>query len=133
MKAKNTLMTFTVLCALAAVLVFSMPVGNATWAAGPSDYNHDHDHERARQALEAGQIQPLRAILDRVEREHPGQVMEVELENEDGRWIYEVKLLQKDGALVKLKLDARDGTLLGKKEKRRKRQAPSQPPAVEKR
>ncbi len=117
MKAKTTLTGFTLLAALAAVLIFSLPAGQTSWAAGPGD------HERARQALEAGQIQPLRAILDRVEREHPGQVMEVELENEDGRWLYEVKLLQKDGMLVKLKLDARDGTLLGRKEKRRTPQA----------
>lgn len=123
MKAKTTLMSFTTLAALAAVLVFTLPAGQASWAAGPSD------HERARQALEAGQIQPLRAILDRVERDHPGQVMEVELENEDGRWLYEVKLLQKDGALVKLKLDARDGTLLDRKEKQRKPQAQPKAPA----
>ncbi len=38
------------------------------------------DHDRARQALEAGEVLPLRTILDRVEREYPGQVLEVELE-----------------------------------------------------
>ena len=70
------------------------------------------DHNRARQAVQAGQVLPLRSVLERLEREHPGQVMEVELEQEEGRWIYEVKLLQPQGELVKLKLDARTAVLL---------------------
>ncbi len=73
------------------------------------------DHNRARQAVQAGQVLPLRSVLERLEREHPGQVMEVELEQEEGRWIYEVKLLQPQGQLVKLKLDARTAALLTSK------------------
>ena len=75
------------------------------------------DHERARQAVEAGDVLPLRTILDRVEREYPGQVMEVELDREKGEWVYEIKLLRKGGILMKLKVLARDGTILGIKEK----------------
>lgn len=81
-------------------------------AIGPTQADDGHDHDRARQALEAGEVLPLRAILERVERDNPGQVMEVELERKDGRWIYEIKLLRTSGSLVKLKVDARDGTLL---------------------
>jgi uncharacterized membrane protein YkoI len=71
------------------------------------------DHDRARQALEAGEVLPLRTILDRVEREYPGQVMEVDLERQGDRWIYEIKLLRTGGALVKLIVDGRDGRVLG--------------------
>jgi uncharacterized membrane protein YkoI len=74
-----------------------------------------HDHDRARQAVTAGEVLPLKVILERVEKEHPGEVMEVELEHEGGRWIYEIKLLRSGGTLVKLKFNARDGTLLGSK------------------
>lgn len=73
----------------------------------------EHDHDRARAALERGEILPLRTILDKVEREHPGKVVEVELELEHGRWIYEIRLLRSGGALVRLDVDARDGTVLG--------------------
>jgi uncharacterized membrane protein YkoI len=73
---------------------------------------HDHDHDRARQALQAGEILPLKAILAHVEKAHPGQVMEVELERQEGRWIYEIKLLRAGGSLTKLKVDARDATVL---------------------
>ena len=71
------------------------------------------DHERARQAVESGQILPLKAILARVERDMPGEVLEVELEQQDsGVWIYELKVLQPGGVLTKLKLDARTGAML---------------------
>lgn len=73
------------------------------------------DHERARQALAAGEILPLRQVLDRVEREVSGQVLEVELEDEHGTWVYEIKVLGPKGAVAKLKVDARDGKILRKK------------------
>lgn len=77
----------------------------------------DSDHDRARAALQAGQVLPLKTVLERLEREHPGQVLEVELEPEHGRWVYEVRLLQDDGRLVKLELDAGTGTLLKRRER----------------
>jgi uncharacterized membrane protein YkoI len=70
------------------------------------------DHERARRAMTTGQVLPLRTVLERLEREHPGQVLEVELEQDDGQWVYEVKLLQNDGQLVKIKLDAKTAAVL---------------------
>ena len=72
----------------------------------------DSDHDRARQALEAGEILPLKTVLERLARDTPGQVMEVELERSGERWIYEIKLLQPGGALIKLKVDARDATVI---------------------
>lgn len=86
-------------------------------ALGAVPVRADDDHERARRAVEAGQILPLRDVLGRLERSHPGRVLEVELERDDGLWIYEVKLLQADGRLLKLKLDAKTAAVL--KEKRR--------------
>ena len=81
----------------------------------------EEDHERARKALEAGEVLPLRTILERVERAYPGQVMDVELERDHQgsaeRWIYKVKVLESGGTLVRLKVNARDGTVLGSKSK----------------
>ena len=90
--------------------VLALLVGSL--ALQPAWSGSKDDHNRARQAVQAGQVLPLRSVLERLEREHPGQVMEVELEQEEGRWIYEVKLLQPAGQLVKLKLDVRTGALL---------------------
>lgn len=73
----------------------------------------DKDHDRAREALEAGKILPLRTIIEKLDRDYPGQILEVELDREDGQWVYEIKLLRDNGALIELELDAGDGTLIG--------------------
>ncbi|MDP3031955.1 MAG: PepSY domain-containing protein [Rhodocyclaceae bacterium] len=106
--------------ALASLIMLVMPGTGDSYAG---DYS---DHERARQAVEAGEVLPLRTILERVEREYPGQVMEVELDREKGEWVYEVKVLRKGGALMKLKIHARDGTILGLKEKHERRLRPGE-------
>jgi hypothetical protein len=78
-------------------------------------WSRDDDHVRALQAVQAGQVLPLRSVLERLEREHPGQVLEVELEDDDGRWLYEIKLLQAGGQRIKLELDATTGEVLRRK------------------
>ncbi len=70
------------------------------------------DHNRARAALQAGEILPLATVLQRVAAEHPGQVLEVELEREGGVWLYEIKLLQAGGGLLKLEVDAASARVL---------------------
>ena len=72
----------------------------------------DDDHARARAAREAGEIVSLQAILDRVHAEFNGSPVEIELDDDDGRFIYKVKLLAPGGAIVKLEYDARDARLL---------------------
>ena len=94
-------------------------LGALLWACLSTATLADEDHDRARKALEAGEVLPLRSILERVERDYPGQVIDVELERKNlggsPRWIYEIKLIRPGGALVKLKLHARDGSLLSEK------------------
>lgn len=70
------------------------------------------DHQRVRQAVLAGEVLPLPQLLERVQRSHPGQVLELELDRDDGRWIYEIKLLQPGGHLVRLEVDARTAEVL---------------------
>ena len=55
---------------------------------------------------------PLGQVLERIAPAYPGQVLEVELEREDGRWVYELKLLAADGRLLRLELDARTAEVL---------------------
>lgn len=75
------------------------------------------DHERARAAMLAGEIQPLAEILQRVHPQLEGEMIAVELEREHGRWTYEFKLLQPDGRIVEWYVDARDATVLQRKTK----------------
>ncbi len=90
---------------LAVVLVF---------AALPAQAGRKGDHDEARAAVQAGEVLPLPTLLERLQRTHPGKVLELELERDRkaGRWIYEVKLLQADGRLLKLELDAATAQVL---------------------
>jgi uncharacterized membrane protein YkoI len=74
------------------------------------------DHERARSALEAGEIAPLSEILDLVQASEPGQPVEVNLEHEDGRWVYEVEIVTAEGRVVRTYWDAKSKTLLERRE-----------------
>jgi uncharacterized membrane protein YkoI len=77
----------------------------------------DNEQDQARAAVQAGKVLPLKTVLERLAREVPGQVLEVDLEQEDGRWIYEIKLLQPGGRLVKLELDAATAAILKRRER----------------
>jgi len=96
-----------------------MTVLTAMLALASAPAQADSDQDRARAAVQAGQVLPLKTVLERLEREHPGQVLEVELEQDDGRWIYEIKLLQPGGRLVKLELDAATAAVLRRQERAR--------------
>jgi uncharacterized membrane protein YkoI len=87
-------------------------------ATGPALASDRADHDRARAALQAGDILPLTTVLQRVAAEHPGQVLEVELEREEGRWVYDIKLLQAGGGLLKLEVDAASARVLKTKARR---------------
>lgn len=88
----------------------------------------DGDQDRARAALQAGEVLPLPRLLERLQLTHPGQVLELELERDDGRWIYEVKLLQAGGRLLKLEVDARTAEVLRVKGKPLARDKANPPP-----
>lgn len=70
------------------------------------------DHERARRAVEAGEILPLADILQTVERSMAGRVIEVELDREGGRWLYDLEIVSPDGQLHELEIDAATGAII---------------------
>ncbi|MCW9022120.1 MAG: PepSY domain-containing protein, partial [Sedimenticola sp.] len=67
---------------------------------------------RARELLEAGKIMALEQILENIRDEYPGRLLEVKLEQEGDSVIYEVELLDSEGKVWELKLDAATGELL---------------------
>ena len=73
--------------------------------------------EEIRQLRESGQILSAEDILARSRAIQPGQVVGLELEREDGRWIYEVKLIDERNRVHELELDAAHGDVLERKEK----------------
>ena len=85
--------------------------------AGDLAMASSNDHDQARAALASGEILPLSVILGKLEKDYPGQIIEVELEREKGQWMYEIKLLQKNGFRQKLKVDAKSAAVISNKQK----------------
>ena len=78
----------------------------------------DDDHDRARSALERGEVLPLLTILERLAPVIDGDIIETELDREDGRWVYEISYIDRSGRLIELEIDAADATVLKEKRKR---------------
>ena len=89
--------------------------GLATTVALPATARDHDDQDRARAALAAGEIRPLAEILAEVERRNLGRVIEIDLDREDGRWVYELKLLPSSGRVFELEVDAATAALLRSK------------------
>ena len=68
--------------------------------------------EMARKLLNEGRIRPLAEILDIVKAAVPGETVEVELEFDDGIYVYEVKQLRSDGRVQEIKANAATAKIL---------------------
>lgn len=74
----------------------------------------DHDEHRrdeVRRAVEAGEIRSLADILKAVRGKLPGEVAGVEIEHKDGRWRYEFRVVDGQGRLFEVYIDARSGEI----------------------
>lgn len=90
-------------------VVFGLLLIPLSGAAHDDDLT-DHDHALA--ARQAAAIRPLAELLGPVEAAHRGRVIGVELDDEDGRLVYELRLIRADGTLSEITLDAATGQLL---------------------
>lgn len=72
----------------------------------------DDDHDRARAALREGRILPLETIVAKAGADFPGDILDVELDEEDDGIVYEIKTITADGRILKLEYDAATGELL---------------------
>jgi uncharacterized membrane protein YkoI len=70
------------------------------------------DHEQARRLLDSGEVVSLASVIATVREQQPGRVLEVEMEREHGRWVYEIELLAPDGVVWEFDVDAASGELL---------------------
>ncbi len=66
----------------------------------------------AREALERGEILPLEAVLSEIRKSIGGEVIGVELEREQGTWIYEVKIISSGKFVIEVSVDARTAKVI---------------------
>lgn len=70
------------------------------------------EHNEVREALQRGEVLPLVKILAIAGEQVPGDVIEVELEDEHGVLAYEIKILTGTGRVREVKIDARNGKVI---------------------
>mgnify|MGYP001607091767 CR=1 FL=1 len=87
---------------LALALSVVPPIG-----AQADDDDDAVEHEEARRALEQGLVRPLEQIIVEARKHVQGDLIEVELERENDRYIYELEFIQPSGQIIELQLDAK--------------------------
>jgi uncharacterized membrane protein YkoI len=75
----------------------------------------DEGYEEARRLTESGAILPLEELLPTIQAEQAGRILELELERESGRYLYEIEILDEKGAVWEFKVDAATGEIVERK------------------
>jgi uncharacterized membrane protein YkoI len=70
------------------------------------------DADDARELKQSGKIMPLEELIARVRKDYPGQIIQIELDEEKDRFIYEIEVLNDEGVVIELELDAATGEVL---------------------
>jgi len=88
-------------------------------APGMADARNQDQARRdeVRHAVETGEIHSLADILSALRGKLPGEVAGVEVERKDGRWRYEFRVVDSQGRLFDVYVDARSGEIERIKEK----------------
>jgi uncharacterized membrane protein YkoI len=79
---------------------------------GTSPVHADSEQDRARAAVAAGEVKPLGAILRSVRQQYKGQVLDSQLLDLGGKWVYRVRLLTKDGKVLDIGVDGKTGQIM---------------------
>jgi uncharacterized membrane protein YkoI len=75
-------------------------------------WRSDDDNEEARWAVQSGRALPLAEILRRLDGRLGGDIIEVELDEDDGRYVYEFKVITRGGQLLEIEVDALSARIL---------------------
>jgi uncharacterized membrane protein YkoI len=102
--------------AVLALLVAAALVATTPLPVGARDQDELHRDE-VRQAVEAGDIRSLTDILKAIRDKLPGEVTGVEIEHEKDRWRYELRVVDGQGRLFEVYVDARSAEIERIKEK----------------
>ena len=79
--------------------------------AGGLSHAHGRDHDAVRRAVKAGEIRSLTDILNAIRDKLPGEIVGVEIERKNGRWVYEFRVVDGKGRLFEVHVDARSGEI----------------------
>ncbi|MEB2845649.1 peptidase [Rhizobiales bacterium RZME27] len=70
------------------------------------------DLDKLRDAVKRGDVLPLSVLQEKLRARYPGDIIRVELDDDEDRFTYEFKVLQANGRLYEIEMDAKDGAIL---------------------
>ena len=82
------------------------------FAAASARADDEHVMDRLRAAVSRGEALPLSTLQGSLRKAFPGEIIGVEIDEDDGRFVYEFKVLQTSGRLLEIKMDAATGAVL---------------------
>lgn len=89
---------------LALALAAAAPLQDAI--GGDRKHDCKRSQDCALDAFKSGEIRPLPEVLAAARAKVPGEVVKIELEREDGIWIYEIKILTPSGRRREVEINA---------------------------
>lgn len=93
------------------LLFLALAVGATSPAAARAD--RDPDSETVRRWVDEGRVLPLEELLDRHRDRVAGRLLDLEVEREHGRIVYELEVMDDRGVVREIYLDAQSGDWLG--------------------
>jgi len=97
---------------MAAMALLLLAMQSAGALAGDDDKRCKRDQDCALGAVERGEIRSFAEVLESVRQQVKGQIVKVELERDDGLWVYKIKLLADDGRRKKIEVNAKTLSIL---------------------
>ena len=74
-----------------------------------SAISDDNDSRKVRKLVQENEIVSLESLMPAIRSHGDWKLLEIELEEEDNKLIYEVELLDKEGRVYEIQYDARTG------------------------
>jgi hypothetical protein len=84
----------------------------SVWTALPATAGEMENDIDIGNAMKSGEIMPLEEIIQRATSQYPGKITEIELGSSEGRYMYEIDVVDEGGVKRELKLDAKTAELL---------------------
>ncbi len=89
-------------------LFLALVAGTTSGFVGADDISA----ETIRRMVNNNEILPLLTIMEAYPESTYGQLLDLEVESEHGKIVYELEFLRSDGLVIELKVDARNGALI---------------------
>ena len=73
-----------------------------------ADARHHEDQDKAREAVERGGVATYAELEQVISRQFKGRIIRVELDKDWSEWLYKLRLLEDDGRIIKIEVNAKD-------------------------